>query len=133
MTTQSLPTEATASHGQRTKKPTFFKALLFLILLGVIGFGIAAVFVAMLLVFDVQNLWSLISGSDVGLLAVFMLWFFNGIVFAGVQFGIYVMLMAETENTDGDCGPGLVDYVPVRIPVDQNRNVPLRRLRHTRR
>ena len=42
MTTQSLPTEATASHGQRTKKPTFFKALLFLIVLALIGFGIAA-------------------------------------------------------------------------------------------
>ena len=75
-----------------------------------IGFGLAAAFVALLLAFNVQNLWSLISGSDVGLLAAFMLWFFNGIVFAGVQFGVYVTLNASDDTLDGR------GHQPVIIP-----------------
>ena len=60
-----------------------------------IGFGVAAVFVALLLWFNIANLASLIFASPSWALALFMLWFFNGIVFAGVQFGIAVMGMAE--------------------------------------
>lgn len=60
-----------------------------------IGFAIAGAFVAMLLWFNVMNLWSLVTNSDAGLLAVFILWFVHGIVFAGVQFAIAVMNMAE--------------------------------------
>lgn len=92
-----------------------------------IGFGIAAVFVTMLLGFNVVNLRGLIFGSDVGLLALFMLWFFNGIVFAGVQFGIHVMMMAERED-DGGRGLGAMtqDYVALRVPVQRDRD-PLRR------
>jgi hypothetical protein len=45
-----------------------------------IGFGIAAVFVAMLLWFDIANLWHLVTHSDKGLLAVVILWISNGIV-----------------------------------------------------
>ncbi len=60
-----------------------------------IGFAVAAVFVALLLWFNVANLAHLIFSSPSWALALFMLWFFNGIVFAGVQFGIAVMAMAE--------------------------------------
>ena len=60
-----------------------------------IGFVLAAVFVAGLLIFDVANLRHLVTHSDVGVLAVFLLWLFNGIVFAGVQFGIAVMSMKD--------------------------------------
>ena len=60
-----------------------------------IGFAIAAVFVGMLLWFDVAGLWRLISNDPAGTVAVLMLWISNGIVFAGVQFGIRVMMMAE--------------------------------------
>ncbi len=60
-----------------------------------IGFAIAAAFVAMLLWFDVMGLWALVSKSDAGLLAVFLLWFMHGIVFAGVQFAWAVMALAE--------------------------------------
>lgn len=60
-----------------------------------IGFAIAAGFVAMLLWFNVMNLWHLISTSDVGILALVVLWFAHGIVFAGVQFSLAVMAMAE--------------------------------------
>ena len=97
-----------------------------------IGFGIAAVFVALLLGFNVVNLRGLILGSDVGLLAAFLLWFFNGIVFAGVQFGIYVMSMAESEDTGGGRGYGVVDYVPVRVPAERDRNPLQRNLRQRR-
>ena len=79
----------------------------------VIGFALSAVFVGMLFAFDVANLWSLVSNSDVGWIAALMLFFGNGIVFAGVQFGITVMRMGEKED-DGPRG-GLRD--PIAIPV----------------
>jgi len=63
-----------------------------------IGFGMAAIFVALLLWFNVANLAHLILSSPSWALALFMLWFFNGIVFAGVQFGLAVMSMADSED-----------------------------------
>ena len=67
-----------------------------------IGFAIAGAFVGMLLFFNIANLWHLISHSEKGWLAVLILWFANGIVFAGVQFAIAVMKMKD----DDDDGPG---------------------------
>ncbi|WP_420566918.1 hypothetical protein [Thalassovita sp.] len=66
-----------------------------------IGFAIAAAFVAMLLYFNLGNLWHLVTHSDQGILAVGILWFANGIVFAGVQFAIAVMRMKEDDNQGG--------------------------------
>ncbi len=63
-----------------------------------IGFGIAGAFVGMLLWFDIANLWHLVSHSDKGWLAVLVLWLANGIVFAGVQFGIAVMNMKDDDD-----------------------------------
>ncbi|MDC0739666.1 hypothetical protein N6L24_15360 [Cognatishimia sp. SS12] len=60
-----------------------------------IGFLLSAVFVGLLLVFDVAGLRGLILRSAAGWLALLMLWVFNGIIFAGVQTSIRVMLMAE--------------------------------------
>ncbi|WP_238365236.1 hypothetical protein [Mesobacterium pallidum] len=83
-----------------------------------IGFGISAVFVAGLLWFDVAGLWHLVSHDPAGILAVVMLWVSNGIVFAGVQFAISVMRMAE-EDDDMPRGPGLPVRLrePVLVPV----------------
>ncbi len=67
----------------------------------IIGFAIAAAFVGMLLWFNVMNMWHLISTSDVGILALVVLWFAHGIVFAGVQFAIAIMLMAEPTSRGG--------------------------------
>lgn len=64
-----------------------------------IGFAIAAAFVAGLLWFDVAGLRGLIVGDKAGLLAIAMLWISNGIVFAGVQFGIRIMMMADKDDT----------------------------------
>nr|WP_114966310.1 hypothetical protein [Alkalilacustris brevis] len=86
-----------------------------------IGFAIAAGFVAMLLVFNVANLQHLIFNTQGGWLALFLLFFFNGLVFAGVQFGIAVMSMAEKPRPGGGHKQPLpmadaFSPQPVRIP-----------------
>jgi len=63
-----------------------------------IGFALAGLFVAMLMWFDVAHLRHLIATSDKGWLALLVLWVLNGIVFAGVQFGIAVMRMKDDDN-----------------------------------
>ncbi|SLN30988.1 hypothetical protein PSA7680_01488 [Pseudoruegeria aquimaris] len=78
-----------------------------------IGFGISAVFVAILLWFNVANLWHLVTHSNIGWMAVALLVLFNGIVFSGVQFGIAIMRMAEEDDDAG----GKRDAVPLRAPL----------------
>lgn len=71
-----------------------------------IGFAVAAIFVGAILYFNIANLWHLISHSDIGLMALIVFWVLNGIVFAGTQTAIAVMLMAEKE--DGPRGGSIV-------------------------
>jgi hypothetical protein len=66
-----------------------------------IGFGIAAIFVAAIVCLDVANLGHLVFQSSDGVLAVVVLWVLNGIVFAGVQFGIAIMQLADDTPTKG--------------------------------
>jgi hypothetical protein len=80
-----------------------------------VGFAIAGVMVAGLLWFNVGNLGHLVATSDVGWLAVLMLWVFNGIVFAGVQFAMAIMGMADDDDDDDEGGHHAHD--PVAIPV----------------
>ena len=95
----------------------------------VIGFALAALFVSLLLYFNVANLWHLVTHSDVGFLAVFLLWLFNGIVFAGVQFAISIMTMSYDEEDDDDDDHRGMLLRTVPIPVDrgdthrQNRQI----------
>ncbi len=79
----------------------------------VIGFAVAAVFTAAILWFNVANLWHLVSTSDIGLMAVAVFWVLNGVVFAGVQVSIAIMLLAEHE----DKGPRGGEGVSVRVPA----------------
>ncbi|AWD21119.1 hypothetical protein [Fuscovulum blasticum] len=82
-----------------------------------IGFGLAAAFAGVLVWQDVMGVGRLILGSDMGLVALVMLIVFNGIIFAGVQFALRVMMMAESD--DGPKG-GLRQHVapvPVRVVV----------------
>ncbi|MCX7287701.1 MAG: hypothetical protein NTW20_09100 [Rhodobacterales bacterium] len=83
----------------------------------VIGFLISAAFTAGLIWFDVAGLGHLILGSDIGPVAALMMVFFNGIVFASVQFAFRIMAMAE--DADGPTGGhGTRDQVmPQLIPV----------------
>ena len=88
----------------------------------IIGFVLSGLFVALLFYTNVANLWHLVSGSSVGMIAGFMLFMFNGIVFSGVQFGISIMRMAEDDDdTGGKRQPEPVlseALVPVRVTED---------------
>lgn len=82
-----------------------------------LGFAAAAVFTGLILWFNVGNLWHLISGSDIGFMAVTVFWLLNGIVFAGVQTSVAVMLMAEKDDDEPRGGLGVAGMgnpVPVR-------------------
>ncbi len=87
----------------------------------IIGFIIAAVFVALLLWFDVVGLRHLVTHTEGGYLAVFLLVMFNGIVFSGVQFGIAVMNLAEPEER----GPGGGRGAPVNAQVRDPSAIPV--------
>lgn len=66
-----------------------------------IGFGISAAFVALLLWLDVGRLWTMASHDKAGWLAIGLLWVFNGIVFAGVQFGIAIQRLGREDKPSG--------------------------------
>ena len=72
----------------------------------VLGFVIAALFVAGLLWFDVGRLWYLATHTDKGPFAVLLLWAHMGFIFAAVQFGIAVMRMADRPQDDDDGSGG---------------------------
>ncbi len=76
-----------------------------------IGFALAAVFLGGVLWLDIAGLRGLIFGSSMGLVAAAMLWVFNGVVFAGVQFAIAVMKLAEADD-----GPRGGTRAPVARP-----------------
>ena len=78
-----------------------------------IGFGIAALFVGGLVWLDVAGLQRLILDSPMGWVAALMLIMFNGVVFAGVQFAIAVMRMAEPD--DGKSGGKRTPMIPVQV------------------
>ncbi|MBC7163638.1 MAG: hypothetical protein H5U15_01385 [Roseovarius sp.] len=88
-----------------------------------IGFGLAGVFVGLLLWFDIANLWHLVSHSDKGVLAVLILWFAHGIVFAGVQFAIAVMRMKDDDDDEPRGGrrqPVMRrDYATIPVPANR--------------
>ncbi|WP_037307646.1 hypothetical protein [Ruegeria halocynthiae] len=83
-----------------------------------LGFVISAVFVGILLVLNVANLHDLITGSDVGLIALLMIWFMNGIVFAGVQFAYAIMSMAEKTGGPRRGSPVVHSFEPAVIHQD---------------
>ncbi|CUH75191.1 hypothetical protein TRM7557_00262 [Tritonibacter multivorans] len=64
------------------------------------GLVLAAIFVGMLMWFNVMNLWSLISGSNEGVIALLALWIANAIVFGAVQFAWAIMDMAEDDDDE---------------------------------
>ncbi|GGL76098.1 hypothetical protein [Wenxinia marina] len=86
-----------------------------------IGFAVAAALVALLLALNVGNLGHLVTTSPDGLLAILMLWVANGIVFAGVQFGLAVMALGSEDEASGGPRGGLRQYVPIRARVPHDR------------
>lgn len=82
-----------------------------------IGFGLAGLFLGVLLALDVAGLRHLILGSSSGWLAGVMIFMFSGSIFAGVQFGIAVMAMAERDDHPRGGTRRPVGRIPVPIPV----------------
>ncbi len=78
-----------------------------------IGYGLSALFVALMVGFDVANLRHLVLETEMGWLAALMMFVSNGVIFAGAQFAIAVMRQAEPDDTPrgGTRAPALV---PVR-------------------
>lgn len=64
----------------------------------IIGFVLALIFTATLIALDVASLRHLVTHTQGGVIAVIMLVVFNTIVFAGVQFAIAIMRMAEDDS-----------------------------------
>ncbi|MDE3239460.1 MAG: hypothetical protein KGN33_10895 [Paracoccaceae bacterium] len=83
----------------------------------VIGFGIAALFSAMLVWLDAGGLRHLIFQTDLGWVAALMLVLANGTLFAGVQFAIAVMLMAEDDDEPRGGRRQRVARAPVLLPI----------------
>lgn len=92
-----------------------------------IGFAIAAAFVAGLVWLDVAGLRHLVLHTSMGWVAGVMLVMMNGVVFAGVQFAIAVMRLAEPEDAPpGGTRQRLVP-VPVRVNAPNTQRFPKRR------
>lgn len=94
-----------------------------------IGYGLSALFVALLVGFDVANLGHLVLGTETGWLAALMMFVSNGVIFAGAQFAIAVMRQADSDQgpRGGTRAPALVP-VRVQAPVSrQSRQIAPRR------
>jgi hypothetical protein len=91
-----------------------------------IGFAISAAFLVALVGLNVAGLRGLILGSSSGWIAAVMLFMSNGIIFAGVQFAIAVMKLAEPPE-----GPRGGTKAPVTLialsPVALQSRIPPRR------
>lgn len=88
-----------------------------------VGYLAAAVFVGMLLGYDIAGLSVLASGSAAGLMALFLLWMVCGLVLSAVQFAVAAVILRDDD--DDTPGGGLRapvrEYAPVRVPVAKPR------------
>jgi hypothetical protein len=90
-----------------------------------IGFALSLGFVAALVGFDVAGIGRLVLASDMGGVALAMLVVFNGLVFAGVQFGFAVMRMADDPKDDSGHGPAMrLEPIPLCVPAAPARRYP---------
>ena len=63
-----------------------------------LGLAVGIAFAMLLVALNVANLGHLVTHVDGGWLAFALLALFNGLVFAGVQFGITIMRMRDDEK-----------------------------------
>lgn len=86
-----------------------------------IGFAISAAFCALIVWLNVAGLRHLVLETDMGWVAAAMLFVSNGVVFAGVQFAIAVMLLAEDdEGPRGGRRQRIAKaWLPVAIPTHE--------------
>ncbi|MCR8725306.1 hypothetical protein [Frigidibacter sp. ROC022] len=91
-----------------------------------IGFALAALFVALLVGFDIAGLRHLVLETDGGWLAGLVMVMLNGIVFAGVQFSIAIMSMAEDRQPPGGGLRQAIQRLWVPAPAPGQVAVPVR-------
>jgi hypothetical protein len=82
-----------------------------MLLHGALGFGISAVFVALLVSTDTNGLAALLHGAESYPLPTLLLWFFCGLTFGSVQIGTALML------SDQDSAPRGGTRIPVALPA----------------
>lgn len=89
-----------------------------------IGFAISALFLGVVLAVDLVGLRHLVLDTPSGWIAGLMFFIFNGIVFAGVQFGIAVMSMAEDDTPPRGGLRQALHLAPVKIAAKATRRPP---------
>ncbi len=86
-----------------------------------IGVALAVAFTAMLIALDVGHLRHLVLADRMGWVAVLMLVAFHSVLFAGVQFAIAVMSLAEDDGRPGT-GRKLLAFLghrPSMLPAER--------------
>ena len=78
-----------------TKEPSLVRLF---ITHAVWGIMLAAIFTALLLYFNIMNLWHLVAHSDIGTFAVFLLWWMLSTVFGAVQIAYAVMHIGQNDS-----------------------------------
>jgi hypothetical protein len=91
-----------------------------MLLHGAIGFGLAAVFVALLMSSDNGGLGTLLRGAESHPFPALLLWFFCGLTFGSVQIGAAVMLLG-TEEQPPSGGTRVPILQPIPIPLRARR------------
>jgi hypothetical protein len=88
-----------------------------------IGFGISALFLGLVLALDLAHLRHLVLETPSGWIGGMLFFLSNGIVFAGVQFAIAVMSLAEDDNQGPRGGiRQLLHLVPAKVTAPASAN-----------
>ncbi|MEO3470769.1 hypothetical protein AAFN86_02800 [Roseomonas sp. CAU 1739] len=97
-------------------------AVRFMVLHGLIGFGLSALFVAAVLWADPGGVGQLILKQG-GIPVIAMLWFFSGLTFGSVQIGTAVMLQDGRDDAPRGGRRQRLQAVPVpvRVPARARR------------
>lgn len=97
----------------------------FLVKSALIGYAAALFLVCLLIYFNIANIGTLVSNSEHGYLAIFLLIFFTGQTFAGIQIGIALWLESNDDDDDQDNGSLYFrieperDLVPIPVRVKE--------------
>lgn len=82
-----------------------------------LGFVLAVIFTSALIGFNIANLRHLITADSAGWVAVAMLIGFHTVLFAGIQFAIAVMRLAEDPGKPGSGRRIRVFHTPAQLPL----------------
>ncbi|MEP9354183.1 hypothetical protein ABLE93_11365 [Xanthobacter sp. KR7-65] len=93
----------------------------FLLRHAVIGVGLAGLFVALMVAFDVARLGTLFAGSPDGYLALAVLTLALGVTFGSVQMGFAVMLMSDRAEPPSGRRARLRRLVPSPVRIGARR------------